>query len=244
MLRFDVITLFPELIDLYTRTSIIGRGITAEKIGVATHNPRDFCLDKYKKVDDSPYGGGAGMVLKPEPFFATFESIERPPDAPVILVSPQGIPFNSNMAETLSKEKQITFFCGHYEGFDERIATLATHEVSIGDFVITGGELAALIIIDAVSRFVPGVVGKHASVLSESFSNGLLEGPSYTKPPEFRGMNVPDVLLSGNHKLIERWRRQESLRRTYERRPDLLEHAKLNREDLLYIEELKKRSGA
>lgn len=244
MLSFDVITLFPDLIDLYTRTSIIGRGIIAEKICVATHNPRDFCLDKYKKVDDTPYGGGAGMVLKPEPFFTTFESIARPPDSPVILVSPQGIPFNSNMAETLSKEKQITFFCGHYEGFDERIATLATHEVSIGDFVITGGELAALIIIDAVSRFVPGVVGKHASVLSESFSDGLLEGPSYTKPPEFRGMNVPDVLLSGNHKLIERWRRQESLRRTYERRPDLLEHIELNQEDLLYIEELKKGSRA
>lgn len=244
MLRFDVITLFPELIDLYTRTSIIGRGITAEKIRVQNHNPRDFCTDKYKKVDDSPYGGGAGMVLKPEPFFATFESIERTADAPVILVSPQGMPFNSKMAEALSREKQITFFCGHYEGFDERIATLASHEISIGDFVITGGELAALIIIDAVSRFVPGVVGKHASVLSESFSDGLLEGPSYTKPPEFRGMSVPDILRSGDHKAIERWRRNEALRRTFERRPDLLNHAELSKEDLRFIEDLKKESSA
>lgn len=244
MLSFDVITLFPELIDLYTRTSIIGRGITAEKIGVATHNPRDFCLDKYKKVDDSPYGGGAGMVLKPEPFFATFESIKRPIDAPVILVSPQGVPFNAKLAEKFSQENQITLFCGHYEGFDERIATLATHEVSIGDFVITGGELAALVIIDAVSRFIPGVVGKHASVLNESFTDGLLEGPSFTKPPEFRGMAVPEVLRSGDHKAIERWRRQESLRRTYERRPDLLNHVELNPEDLRYIEGLKRESSA
>lgn len=244
MLKFDVITLFPELIDLYTRTSIIGRGITTEKIAVQNHNPRDFCTDKYRKVDDTPYGGGAGMVLKPEPFFAAFESFERPPNSPVLLVSPQGLPFNSKMAEALSKENQITLFCGHYEGFDERIASLATHEVSIGDFVITGGELAALVIIDAVSRFVPGVVGKQASVLSESFIEGLLEGPSYTKPPEFRGMLVPEVLLSGNHKLIEQWRRQESLRRTYERRPDLLDDAKLNREDLSYIEDLKKGSSA
>jgi len=244
MLRFDVITLFPDLIDLYTHTSIIGRGIAAEKITVAHHNPRDFCLDKYKKVDDTPYGGGAGMVLKPEPFFATFESIERKADAPVILVSPQGLPFNSKMAETLSKEEQITFFCGHYEGFDERIATLATEEVSIGDFVITGGELAALTIIDAVSRFVPGVVGKHASVLCESFTDGLLEGPTYTKPPDFRGMSVPDVLLSGNHKLIEQWRRKEALRRTYQRRPDLLDVAELNAEDLRFIEKLKKGSSA
>lgn len=244
MNTYDVITLFPDLIDLYTRTSIIGRGIAAEKIAVRNHNPRDFCTDKYRKVDDTPYGGGAGMVLKPEPFFATFESIERKVDAPVILVSPQGIPFNSKMAEALSKEKQITFFCGHYEGFDERIATLATHEISIGDFVITGGELATLIIIDAVSRFVPGVVGKHASVLSESFSDGLLEGPSYTKPPEFRGMSVPEVLRSGDHKAIERWRRQEALRRTYERRPDLLNHAELSKEDLRFIEDLKKGSSA
>lgn len=244
MLRFDVITLFPDLIDLYTSTSIIGRGVTAQKILVEKHNPRDFCTDKYRKVDDTPYGGGAGMVLKPEPFFAAFESFERLPDSPVLLVSPQGMPFNSKMAESLSKENQITLFCGHYEGFDERIASLATHEVSIGDFVITGGELAALVIIDAVSRFVPGVVGKQASVLSESFIEGLLEGPSYTKPPEFRGMLVPEVLLSGNHKLIEQWRRQESLRRTYERRPDLLDHAKLNREDLRFIEELKKGSSA
>ncbi len=240
MLNFHVITLFPELISTYVETSIIGRGIKAERLSVKTYNPRDFATDSYRKVDDTPYGGGAGMVLKPEPFFAAFESIERLPDSPVLLMSPQGERFAHNSAAKLAEtEVDITILCGHYEGFDERIRTLATRELSMGDYVLTGGELAALIVIDAVGRLVPGVVGKHLSVQTESFADGLLEGPQYTKPPEFRGMSVPEVVRSGNHKLIAAWRRQEALRRTFERRPDLLEHAELDKIDKRFLETIK-----
>lgn len=235
MLKFHIITLFPELISNYVETSIIGRGIKAGKLSVQTYNPREFTTDRYRKVDDTPYGGGVGMVLKPEPFFAAFESIERQPNSPVLLTSPQGERFAHSRAVELSEEQEITILCGHYEGFDERIRTLATHEVSIGDYVLTGGELASLVVIDAVGRLVPGVVGKHLSVQAESFSDGLLEGPSYTKPVEFRGMQVPEVVRGGNHKAIAAWRRQEALRRTWERRPDLLEIAELSDEDRRYI---------
>lgn len=235
MLTFHVITLFPELISNYVETSIIGRGIKAGKLSVRTYNPRDFTTDSYRKVDDTPYGGGVGMVLKPEPFFAAFESIPRNTDSPVLLMSPQGERFAHSSASKLSGSLEITILCGHYEGFDERIRTLATHEFSIGDYVLTGGELASLVIIDAVGRLVPGVVGKHLSVQTESFSDGLLEGPSYTKPVEFRGMQVPEVVRGGNHKAIAAWRRQEALRRTFERRPDLLETAELSDEDRRYI---------
>lgn len=235
MLKFHVITLFPELISSYVETSIIGRGIKAGKLSVQTYNPREFTTDRYRKVDDTPYGGGVGMVLKPEPFFAAFESIERQPDSPVLLTSPQGERFSHAAAVKFSEEQEITILCGHYEGFDERIRTLATHEISIGDYVLTGGELASLVLIDAVGRLVPGVVGKHLSVQAESFSDGLLEGPSYTKPVEFRGMQVPEVVRGGNHKAISAWRRQEALRRTWERRPDLLETAELSDEDRRYI---------
>lgn len=240
MLKFHVITLFPELISNYVETSIIGRGIKAEKLSVKTYNPREFATDSYRKVDDTPYGGGVGMVLKPEPFFAAFESIERKPDSPVLLMSPQGERFAHASAVKLAECDEITILCGHYEGFDERIRTLATHEFSIGDYVLTGGELASLVIIDAVGRLVPGVVGKHISVQAESFADGLLEGPSYTKPVEFRGMTVPEVVRSGNHKAIAAWRRQEALRRTFERRPDLLENAELDDQDRRFIQFLAK----
>lgn len=240
MLHFHVVTLFPELISTYVETSIIGRGIKAERLSVRTYNPRDFATDSYRKVDDTPYGGGAGMVLKPEPFFAAFESIERPADSPVLLMSPQGDRFAHNSAAKLAEtESHITILCGHYEGFDERIRTLATHEFSVGDYVLTGGELASLIMIDAIGRLVPGVVGKHLSVQTESFADGLLEGPQYTKPVEFRGMTVPEVVRSGNHKLIAAWRRQEALRRTFERRPDLLELAELDKADQRFLETMK-----
>ncbi len=239
MLSFSVITLFPELIREYCQLSIIGRGVKAGKISIESINPRDFCQDKYRKVDDTPYGGGAGMVLKPEPFFAAFESIQRPDQSPVILATPQGSVFNANQAVSFSKEQHLTILCGHYEGFDERIRTLATHEISIGDFVLTGGELAALVIIDAVSRFIPGVVGKHVSVLQESFTDGLLEGPQYTKPPEFRGMIVPEIIRSGDHKAMEKWRREQALKRTFERRPDLLSQATLDKDDLKFLDSLK-----
>jgi tRNA (guanine37-N1)-methyltransferase len=238
MLEFHVITLFPELIETYCATSIIGRGIKAGSIKVITHNPRDFCQDKYRKVDDTPYGGGAGMVLKPEPFFATFENINLNPGFSVILTDPQGQPFNHALAQQFSQQNQIVIICGHYEGFDERIRHLATHEVSVGDYVLTGGELASLCLIDAIGRLVPGVIGKSISLAQESFVEGLLEGPQYTKPAEFRGMEVPEVLRDGNHQAIAKWRRQQALKRTLQRRPDLLVHAELNEHDREYLRTL------
>ena len=226
------------MIEQYCSVSIISRGIEKGELCVKTYNPRDHCLDKYRKVDDTPYGGGAGMVLKPEPFFAAFESIDKP-GAPTILLTPQGQTLKQKFADSLVDQTDIILICGHYEGFDERIRTVATHEISIGDFVLTGGELGALIIIDAVGRLVPGVIGKSISLAHESFVDGLLEGPQYTKPPSFRGMDVPDVLRSGNHREIEKWRRKESLKRTFERRPDLLDAVELSKEDKKFLETLK-----
>ena len=242
MLTFHVITLFPDLISEYCATSIIGRGLENQRLAVKTYNPRDFCSDKYRKVDDTPYGGGAGMVLKPEPFFAAFESIARTQPGPTLLMTPQGHQFRQPLAHSLSEERNITIICGHYEGFDERIRTLATHELTIGDFVLTGGELAALAVIDAVGRLVPGVIGKSISLAHESFVDDLLEGPQYTKPAEFRGMTVPDVLRSGNHQEVAKWRRQEALRRTFERRPDLLKEADLTPDDQRFIASLRQQS--
>lgn len=244
MLNFHIITLFPELIQAYCSTSIIGRGIERGELSVRTYNPRDFCSDKYRKVDDTPYGGGAGMVLKPEPFYAAFESIQRKDNSPVVLTSPQGKPFKQKLAWSLSKETDLTILCGHYEGFDERIGSLATLEISTGDYVLTGGELAALTIIDAVGRLVPGVLGKSISLAHESFEDGLLEGPQYTKPPIFREMEVPDVLRSGNHRDIERWRRQQALKKTLECRPDLLAQARLSDEDRAFIASLSKQQSS
>lgn len=238
MLKFHVITLFPELISTYCRTSIIGRGQEAGAIAVETCNPRDFCQDNYRKVDDTPYGGGAGMVLKPEPFFAACESIEKTPGSPVLLMTPQGSIFTQDLAHTLAEQEHITLICGHYEGFDERIRTLATHEVSIGDYVLTGGELAALTVIDAVGRLIPGVIGKSISLAHESFVDGVLEGPQYTKPAEFRGMSVPEILRSGNHSAIERWRRKQALKRTLNRRPDLFAKLNLSKHDHALLESI------
>lgn len=182
------------------------------------------------------------MVLKPEPFYAAFESLGLE-GCPSLLMSPQGTPFKQSFADQLAQEKNIILFCGHYEGFDERIRRLATHEVSIGDFVLTGGELGALIVIDAVGRLVPGVVGKSISLANESFVNGLLEGPQYTKPPVFRDMEVPEVLRGGNHREIEKWRHQQSLKRTFERRPELLKDLNLSAEDRRFLSSLAKDSS-
>lgn len=238
MVTFHVVTLFPEIISQYCSVSIVSRGVRAGHLTIETYNPRDFTTDKYRKVDDSPYGGGAGMVLKPEPFFAAFESIDRPENSPVLLMTPQGRPFVQADAESFSECSDLTIICGHYEGFDERIRTVATHEFSIGDYVLTGGELASLVIIDAVGRLVPGVIGKSISLMHESFVGGLLEGPQYTKPAVFRDMEVPEVLRSGNHSEIEKWRRRESLRRTFFRRPELLKSADLTDEDRRFLESL------
>lgn len=238
MLTFHVITLFPEVVEHYCSMSIVSRGIKAGHIALKTYNPRDFCSDKYRKVDDTPYGGGPGMVLKPEPFFAAVEAIERSAGSPVLLATPQGKTLTQQFAHDLSLCGDITIICGHYEGFDERIRTLATEEFSVGDYVLTGGELASLIVIDAVGRLVPGVIGKSISLARESFVGGLLECPQYTKPADFRGMPVPEVLRSGNHAEIEKWRHQESLKRTKLRRPDLLESADLNVEDRRFLKSL------
>lgn len=248
-ITFHVVTLFPELIDNYCQTSIIGRGVKAGCLQIKAYNPRDYCLDRYRKVDDTPYGGGAGMVLKPEPIYACVESIlaaiesnQPGTTTPIIITSPQGKPLVQADAQAFTVESDIIIICGHYEGFDERIHSLATHEVSLGDFVLTGGELAALCLVDAVGRLIPGVLGQSQSLHLESFNegiNGLLEGPSYTKPPVFRDMEVPEILKSGDHKKIDKWRREQALKRTLERRPDLLVNAKLSKSDKEFLRNLK-----
>lgn len=244
-IRFDVFTIFPEWFDSPLNCSLLGKAIKRGIVEVHCHNIRDYAEDKHKVVDDYPYGGGAGMVMKPEPIFNAVEKVlaELPAEygkPPIILLSPQGRAFNHKVAVQLSQHRCIFLICGHYEGVDERVREhLATDEISIGDYVLSGGEPAAMVIIDAVSRFVPGVLGNRESLLSESFANGLLEHPQYTRPRVFRGWEVPSVLLSGDHEAIRKWRRKEALKRTLLRRPDLLRMAKLSDEDLKLLEEVK-----
>lgn len=222
-MKFDVLTLFPEMIENYCSQSIMKRARENNIIEVNTVNPRDFSLDKHKKVDDTPYGGGAGMVLMPQPFVDAYESVEKTENSLTVMLTPQGKTFNENICVDFSKFEQIILICGHYEGFDERIRTIIKpYEVSIGDFVLTGGELPALCLIDAISRKIDGTLGKLMSAEEDSFSNGLLEYPQYTKPREYRGYRVPEVLLNGNHAEIEKFRKDESLKRTKARRSDLL----------------------
>ncbi|HHY41938.1 MAG TPA: tRNA (guanosine(37)-N1)-methyltransferase TrmD [Thermoanaerobacterales bacterium] len=230
MLKIYILTLFPKFFESPFNVSIIKRAIDNGLIQIELINIRDFSRDKHKKVDDYPYGGGCGMVMKPEPIFEAVEYVEKKIDGQnrrIILLSPQGQVFNTQLARNLSNEKNLIFICGHYEGIDERVKTLITDEISIGDFILTGGEIPALAIIDAVARFVPGVLGSSQSPEEESFYNGLLEYPQYTRPQVYRGLKVPDVLLSGNHKEIELFRRKEALKRTREKRPDLFEKLKL-----------------
>ena len=228
-MRFDVLTLFPEIIEGYCSYSIMKRARDAEVITVNAVNPRDFTLDKHKKVDDTPYGGGAGMVLMAQPYVDAYDSVEKIENSLTIMLSPQGEPLNDSIVNDLANYDQIIMLCGHYEGFDERIREIIKpREISLGDFVLTGGELPALCLIDAVSRKIEGTLGKIASADEDSFSNGLLEYPHYTKPREFRGLRVPEVLLNGNHKDINEFRMQESLNRTKHRRPDLYEKWLLN----------------
>lgn len=223
-MKFDVLTLFPEMINTYCSFSILKRAVEAGVISVNSVNPRDFTLDKHKKVDDTPYGGGAGMVLMAQPYVDAYESIARCENSITVMLSPQGEPLNENLVNKLSKYDQIVLMCGHYEGFDERIRDIIKpKEISLGDFVLTGGELPALCLMDAVSRKVEGTLGKIASADEDSFSNGLLEYPHYTKPREYRGLEVPEVLLNGNHKDINEFRLQESIKRTKVKRPDLYE---------------------
>ena len=221
-MRFDILTLFPDMIENYCSQSILKRAQERNIIEVNTVNPRDFSLDKHKKVDDTPYGGGAGMVLMPQPYINAYESIKRLPNNLTLMMTPQGEPFCDELSNEFSKYEQIIILCGHYEGFDERIREIIKpREISIGDFVLTGGELPALCLIDSISRKINGTLGKIESAHDDSFSDGLLEYPQYTKPREYRGLKVPEVLLNGNHKNIEEFRFSQKIERTKTKRPDL-----------------------
>ncbi|MCM1004554.1 MAG: tRNA (guanosine(37)-N1)-methyltransferase TrmD [Candidatus Gastranaerophilales bacterium] len=223
-MRFDVLTLFPELIQSHMDFSIMKRASEDGIISVNTINPRDYTLDKHKKVDDTPYGGGAGMVLMPQPYVDAYEGVNKLENSITLMMTPQGEPFTDKISNELAKYDQIVILCGHYEGYDERIREIIQpREISIGDFVLTGGELPALCVIDSVSRKIEGTLGKIESAHDDSFSDGLLEYPQYTKPREYRGLCVPEVLLNGNHKLIDKYRMEEKIRRTKEKRPDLWE---------------------
>ncbi len=231
-MRFDVLTLFPEIIQSYFNYSIMKRAKEGEVVSLNTINPRDYTEDKHKKVDDTPYGGGAGMVLMPQPYVDAYDSIEKLENSITVMLSPQGEPLNENLVMDFAKFDQIIMLCGHYEGFDERIRQIIKpKEISIGDFVLTGGELPALCLIDAVSRKLEGTLGKIESAHDDSFSNGLLEYPHYTKPRDFRGYKVPEVLLNGNHKEINEFRYNQQLERTKLKRPDLYEKFIKNRSD-------------
>jgi tRNA (guanine37-N1)-methyltransferase len=238
---FDIVTIFPEMVEAPLAAGIIGRAIVRGTLDVRVRDLRAFTLDRHKVVDDVPYGGGPGMVLKPEPMFRALDAIEaeRGGRLTVILTSPQGKPFTQADAQRLSAVDHVVLLCGRYEGFDDRIRQRVTEELSIGDYVLTGGELPALVILDAVARLVPGVVGDGQSVVDESFNRGLLDFPHYTRPAEVDDLRVPDVLLSGNHAAIRRWRKKEALARTLERRPDLLEAAQLDDEEEAILKELR-----
>lgn len=223
-MRFDILTLFPELIESHLDFSIMKRATEEGVVEVYTINPRDFTEDKHKKVDDTPYGGGAGMVLMPQPYVDAYESVRKLENSITLMMTPQGEPFTDKLSDELAKYDQIVILCGHYEGFDERIRDIIKpREISIGDFVLTGGELPALCVVDSVSRKIEGTLGKIESAHDDSFSDGLLEYPQYTKPREYRGLKVPDVLLNGNHKLIDEYRHQQKVERTKLKRPDLWE---------------------
>lgn len=240
-MRIDILTTFPQMIEAVVGESILGRARKTGIVEIGAVNLRDFAADRHRSTDDEPFGGGPGMVMKCEPVFAAVENIaaRRGRKPRVLLMTPQGRRFDQRMAEELSQERALALICGHYEGVDERIRqVLADDEVSIGDYVLTGGELAALVVTDAVVRLVPGVLGDEASPESESFSSGLLEYPQYTRPADFRGLSVPEVLVSGNHEEIRKWRRLQALKRTLDRRPDLLETAPLTEEDRQLLQTL------
>ena len=249
-MQFEVFTLLPEVFPPYLESSILKRAAQRGLIDVRIHNIRDYTHDKHNTTDDTPYGGGGGMVMKPEPVFEAIESVlglaplqtplEPASSIPIILLTPQGRVFDQRVAEELSAQERIALLCGRYEGVDERIREyLVTDEISIGDYVLTGGELPALMIIDAVSRLLPGVLGDPTGAEDDSHSMGLLEYPHYTKPSDFRDWKVPDILLSGDHAKIEKWRREQALTRTYNKRPDMLDKAELSDADKKFLDNLK-----
>ena len=243
-MRIDVLTLFPQMFEVPFSFGIFKRAVDNSLVSLNLHNIRDYTHDKHHTTDDYPYGGGSGMVLKPEPIFEAVESIkasikDKAGELPVILLTPQGRLFSQQIAQELSQYRHLILICGHYEGVDERVREhLATDEISIGDYVLTGGEVPAMVVIDAVVRLLPGVLGSENSPLDDSHTSGLLEYPQYTRPPVYRGWSVPEVLLSGNHAQIAKWRREQIIRRTLERRPELLDKANLGLEDKQLVQRL------
>ncbi|BAL62147.1 tRNA (guanosine(37)-N1)-methyltransferase TrmD [Melissococcus plutonius] len=240
-MRIDILTLFPRMFEGPLGESIIGKAVDKELLNIHISNFREFSDNKHQIVDDYPYGGGAGMLLKVQPIYDNLQAIKQ--ETPhikkrIILLDPAGTPFDQTMAEEFAKEEQLIFICGHYEGYDERIRSLVTDEVSLGDYVLTGGELGAMVMIDATVRLLPSVLGNDLSAQTDSYSTGLLEHPQYTRPANFNDMSVPEVLTNGNHRLIANWQKKESLRRTYLRRPDLLTNFKLTEEDRQLLDEI------
>lgn len=244
-MKIDVLTLFPAMFTGPLTESIIKRAVEKGLVEIRLHNIRDYAVDRHRTADDTPYGGGAGMVMKVEPLTACLEAVlDANPRGRVILTTPRGKQFTQGMAEGLAREEGLVIICGRYEGVDERVRELfGADEISLGDFVLTGGEIAAMAVTDAVTRLIPGVLGSAESAAADSFSDGLLEYPHYTRPPEFRGLSVPEVLLSGNHREIDRWRRCQSLERTLRERPDLLATARLTDADRRCLEELGEGDG-
>ena len=247
-MKFDIVSIFPRMVEAGLAEGVVGRGIERGLLDIQVHDLRDYTTDRHRSVDDVPYGGGPGMVMKPEPLARVVEHIRarRGDPAAVVLLSPQGRPLTQSEVVRLGRLRHIVLLCGRYEGMDERIRdSVATEEVSIGDYVLSGGELPALVVVDAVGRLVPGVVGDGRSVEQDSFSRGLLDHPHYTRPAEFAGNRVPDVLLSGHHADVRRWRKKTALIRTLERRPELLDVAALDEEELALLDEIRKeRQGA
>jgi tRNA (guanine37-N1)-methyltransferase len=244
-LHFDIMTLFPGMFAGPFEESIIKRAQEIGLVSIATHNIRDWAPGKHHQCDDKPYGGGGGMVMKPEPIFYAIESVlglapGDPPPCPIVLLTPQGRPFNQEVAREMARHQRLVLICGRYEGIDERVREhLVTDEISIGDYVLSGGELAAMVIVDAVVRLLPGALGDPGATLNDSHSAGLLEYPHYTRPATFRGWPIPEILVSGHHANLARWRREASLRRTWKRRPDLLEKAPLTAADREFLEGLR-----
>ncbi len=239
-MKIDIITIFPEVILPVLQAGILKRAQARDILTVNVHNLRDFTIDRHQTVDDYPYGGGAGMILKPEPLFAAIRVLHPEPTARVIYLTPQGTPFNQSLAEAFSLESHLILICGRYKGIDERVRMkLVTDEISIGDYVLSGGEIPALVLVDAIGRVLPRALGNYESAQADSFSQGLLDCPHYTRPAEFEGMKVPDILLSGHHENITLWQHEESLKRTAERRPDLLKSIDLSAEDVAYLNSLR-----
>jgi tRNA (guanine37-N1)-methyltransferase len=242
-MRFDVFSVFPEVMQAYLSSSVLGKAQESGRVEIHLHNLRDYAKDRHRTTDDEPYGGGGGMVMKPEPVFTAVESVfgAEFDGARIALLTPQGRLFNQQLAGEFAQESRLGLICGRYEGVDERIRDhLVTDEISIGDFVLTGGELPAMMVIDAVARLLPGVLGDEQAAIHDSHAAGLLEHPHYTRPPVFRGWEVPEVLRSGDHARIDAWRREQSLLRTLNRRPDLLDRADLSREDTKILDALKR----